>query len=244
MDCPKCGSEQIVKNGSIHNKKQKFLCKTCGRQFVEKPSVPRIDDETKALIERLLLERVSLYGICRVVGVSVKWLMKFIKHKYANIGRKVKVLPKNKGRLTVQMDELWSFVGKKGNKLWVCIALDAETREIVGLYVGDRSRESAKKLWASLPPVYRQCAVVYTDYWEAYVGVIPYKRHRRVGKESGKTSYTSTTLSTGIERLNCTLRHRISRLVRKSLSFSKSLENHVGALWNFVHYYNQNLSAI
>ena len=233
MKCPKCGSEHIVKNGSIHNKKQKFKCKDCGRQFVENPSVPRIDDKTIALIEKLLLERIQLYGICRVMGVSVKWLMKFIKHKYANTERKVKVLPKNKGKMTVQIDELWSFVSKKGNKLWVWIAIDVETREIIGLYVGDRSRDSAKKLWDTLPPVYRQCAVVYTDYWDAYVGVIPHNRHRAVGKESGKTSY--------IERLNCTLRQRISRLVRKSLSFSKSLENHIGAIWNFVHYYNASL---
>ena len=54
----------------------------------------------------------------------------------------------------------------------------------------------------SLPGVYRQCAKVYTDYWEAYQTVIPSKRHEAVGKESGKTSY--------IERLNNTLRQRIS----------------------------------
>lgn len=107
MKCPKCGSEHIVKNGSIHNKKQKYLCKECGRQFVESPSVPRKDDKTIATIERLLLERIPLYDICRVTGVSVKWLMKFIKHKYANIERKVKVLPKSRGKMTVQMDELW-----------------------------------------------------------------------------------------------------------------------------------------
>ena len=44
-----------------------------------------------------------------------------------------------------------------------------------------------------------------------------------------------------IERFNNTLRQRISRLVRKTLSFSKKLENHVGAIWYFVHYYNSSL---
>ncbi|MEG5176345.1 hypothetical protein QUB25_30080 [Microcoleus sp. B3-D7] len=28
--------------------------------------------------------------------------------------------------------------------------------------------DAARALWASLPPVYRQCAVIYTDYWQAY----------------------------------------------------------------------------
>lgn len=56
------------------------------------------------------------------------------------------------------------------------------------------------------------------------------KRHRAVGKESGLTSY--------IERFNNTLRQRVSRLVRRTLSFSKKLDNHIGAIWNFIHHYN------
>ncbi len=121
----------------------------------------------------------------------------------------------------------------KGNKQWVWLALDADTREIVGVYIGARDETSAQGLWDSLPPVYRQCAVAYTDFWAAYATVLPSTRHRAVGKQTGKTSY--------IERLNNTLRQRVSRLVRKTLSFSKSLENHIGAIWYFVHYYNSSL---
>ncbi|BAU42450.1 IS1 family transposase [Leptolyngbya sp. O-77] len=109
-------------------------------------------------------------------------------------------------------------------------AIDADTREIIGCHIGERSRVSAIALWQSTPAVYRQCAKVYTDDWEAYVTVIPSKRHAAVGKESGLTSY--------IERLNITLRQRISRLVRKTLSFSKKIENHIGAIWMFIHDYN------
>jgi len=107
------------------------------------------------------------------------------------------------------------------------------TQEIVGVDVGERSRSRAYGLWQSLPGVYRQCAVCYTDFWEAYERVIPSSRHRSVSKESGKTSL--------IERFNCTLRQRISRLVRKTLSFSKKLDNHIGAIWYFVHHYNLSL---
>ncbi|PSB12554.1 hypothetical protein C7B62_01675 [Pleurocapsa sp. CCALA 161] len=35
--CPSCNSEQIVKNGKIHNGKQNYKCRDCGRQFVENP---------------------------------------------------------------------------------------------------------------------------------------------------------------------------------------------------------------
>lgn len=138
-----------------------------------------------------------------------------------------------KGRLTIQCDELWSFVDNKGNKQWVWLALDADRREIVGVYIGARDEAAAGKFWESLPPVYRQRAVAYTDFWAAYAAVFPSKRHRAVGKETGKTSY--------IERFNNTLRQRVSRLVRKTLSFSKCLENHIGAIWYFVHHYNASL---
>ena len=33
-----------------------------------------------------------------------------------------------------------------------------------------------------------------------------------------------------VERFNCTLRQRVSRLVRATLSFSKKLSNHIGAI--------------
>jgi len=132
--------------------------------------------------------------------------------------------------LILECDELWSFVGKKQHQKWIWLALNRDTREIVGMAVGPRTKATARKLWASLPAVYRQCAVCYTDFWAAYAAILPSKRHRAVGKESGHTSH--------IERFNNTLRQRCSRLVRKTLSFSKNLANHIGALWYFVHHYN------
>ena len=99
--------------------------------------------------------------------------------------------------------------------------------------MGARSKQGAQALWDSLPAVYRQCAVAYTDFGHAYALVLPQKLHKAVGKETGKTSY--------IERFNRTMGQRVSRLVRKTLSFSEKLENHVGAIWMFSHHYNASL---
>ncbi|WP_420812599.1 IS1 family transposase [Nitrosococcus wardiae] len=230
MKCQACGSAHTVKNGSNAVGTPKFMCRSCGRQFVEHPKKGPIPQETKELIDKLLLERISLAGIARVTGVSERWLQDYVNDKYPHVPREVAVKKVQKGRLTIECDELWSFVGKKGNKHWVWLAIETDSKAIVGLYIGDRSRESAEGLWNSLPAVYRQCAVSYTDFWEAYEAIFPAKRHFPVGKETGKTSH--------IERFNCTLRQRVSRLVRKALSFSKKLENHIGAIWYFVHYYN------
>ena len=138
-----------------------------------------------------------------------------------------------KGRLTLPGDELWSFVDHKGNQQWVWLALDADTREIVGVDLGARDEATAHKGWASLPPLYRPCAIASTDFGAADRVVLPSQRQRAVGKETGKTS--------DIERFNKTFRQRVSRLGRTTLSFSKSLANHIGAIWYFIHSYNASL---
>ncbi len=82
MHCPSCDSDKVVKNGRIHNKKQRFICKICGRQFVENPTNKIISQETKKQIDKLLLERISLAGIVRVTDVSARWLQNYVNKKY------------------------------------------------------------------------------------------------------------------------------------------------------------------
>jgi len=222
-----------MRNGTTRRGKQNYKCRDCGRQFVENPQWKRREPDSTAVIDRLLLEKIPLAGIARVLKLSESWLQGYVNQCYKVVPRQVQVGPKPKGPLAVQMDELWSFVDDKGNKQWVWLALDVVTREIVGCHIGDRSKDSALALWQSMPAVYRQCAMIYTDYWEAYQAVLPSKRHCAVGKETGLTSY--------IERFNHTLRQRVSRLVRKTLSFSKKLANHISAIWHFIHYYNEQI---
>jgi insertion element IS1 protein InsB len=229
MICPECGSTSVVKNGSIHNGKKKFMCNNCGRQYVLNPENKIISQDMWDIVDRLLLERIPISGISRVTGISELWLQKYINIIYENVPKEIKSVTE-KGKLTIQCDEMWSFVGNKNNKQWIWLALDQHSKKIVGVYIGSRDRNGAQGLWKSLPPVYRQCAVSYTDFWSAYEKIFPSSRHRAVGKETGKTNY--------IERLNLTLRQRVSRLVRKTLSFSKKIENHIGAIWYFVHHYN------
>ncbi len=234
MQCPKCGSQYVVKNGHTHTGKQNFKCRDCGRQFVMTPRHQPISEEKRELIDRLLLEKIPLAGIVRATGVSERWLQYYVNQKLGAVKRKVQVTSKKKGKLIIQCDEMWSFVGCKGNKQWIWLAIDILTKEIVGVYIGKRDETGAIGLWDSLPAVYRQCAVSYTDFWSAYQIVFPKKRHKSVFKDSGQTNY--------IERFNNTMRQRISRLVRKTLSFSKKLSNHIGAIWYFIHEYNASLS--
>lgn len=90
-NCPRCQSEKVIRNGRIHNGTPKFACKECGRQFVEKPQKHYIAEETKALIDKLLLERLSLAGIVRVTGVSARWLQDYVNRKYGDVPQQVDV---------------------------------------------------------------------------------------------------------------------------------------------------------
>jgi IS1 family transposase len=188
------------------------------------------------MVEHLLRERISLRGICRAVGVSLTWLLHFMAARFAACPDDLHVrVPRRPTdvvlrRLEAEADELWSFVGKKANKQWVGIAMDAATRQIIAFHVGDRSRESAKARWAQIPLVYREPATFYTDQYDAYTGVIPAERHKAITKKARKTNH--------IERFNNTLRQRLSRVVRETLSFSKKLAHHIGAIKYFICAYN------
>jgi insertion element IS1 protein InsB len=92
--------------------------------------------------------------------------------------------------------------------------MDTKSRQIIAFHVGDRSRKSARRLWAKIPLAYRQHATFHTDQYVVYEGVIPTAQHRAINKLARTTNH--------IERFNNTLRQRLSRLVREALSFPRN----------------------
>jgi IS1 family transposase len=64
-------------------------------------------------------------------------------------------------------------VGKKANKQWIGIALDAQTSQVIAFYVSDQSRKSTEQLGVNIPERYRRQAMFYTDLYEVYNRVIP-----------------------------------------------------------------------
>lgn len=132
----------------------------------------------------------------------------------------------------LEVDELWSFVGSKEDKRWLWAALCRRTRQIVAFVLGDRSEQTCHRLWQTLPPAYRLCHS-FSDFWEAYALVFPAQTHRQVGKETGELAH--------IERWFNTLRQRLARYVRKTLSFSKSEQYHERVTRWFIVNYNLSL---
>jgi len=231
LRCPRCQLSHIKRNGHTYYGKQNYQCLLCDRQFVIRNQ--RVSQEKQELIKSLLLERISLRGICRVLKVSLSWLIDFLEQLYQRTPDDLKFVEPAAAEIEIfclEADELWSFVGKRANKRWVWLVLERRTRQIIALYIGDRSQDSAVRLWAKVPPAIKAQALVLTDCWDAYPLAIPSNQHVACEKQSGQVSL--------IERFNCTLRQRVSRLVRKSLSFSKSDWFHEESIKYFIAHYN------
>ena len=142
------------------------------------------------------------------------------------------LLPAESGDV-LELDGRWSFVGSKFNSRWVWITLYRQTRQVVAYFVGDRSTDGARALRERIPPDYRRRAS-RSDFWLAYDEVLPRRLHRLCGKAEGETCH--------VERFNCTLRQRLGRSVRRTLSFSECERMQNAALRLFVHHDNLSLS--
>jgi IS1 family transposase len=129
----------------------------------------------------------------------------------------------------LELDELWSFVLNKDNKQWLWLALCRRSKQIVGYFIGKRDKSSCLGLWHKIPEEYRKCKS-FSDFWESYSQVFSPENHTCVGKDSGQTAH--------IERFNNTIRQRLARYVRKTLSFSKSEYWHNIVTDLFIKNYN------
>lgn len=153
--CPSCSSALVKKNGHIHNGKQKYQCLVCKRQFVLDPTQKIVDEKTKNLVRKTLLERVSLEGVCRIFDVSMPWLLELINGVIAELPEDLnaEVVAENDEIEVVllEADELWSYVGSKGNPQWLWLVMHSRTRQVVAMQVGPRSKQTAEKLFYKLP---------------------------------------------------------------------------------------------
>ncbi len=153
--CTQCKSSLITKNGHIHNGKQKFICLSCRRQFVENPQNKIISEEIRERVRRSLIERVSLEGICRIFDVSMPWLLEYMQIVFKslpeNLNAEISVENEDLMVVCLQVDEMWSYVGNKKNQQWLWLVMDTKTRQILAFQIGDRTKKTGESLMAKIP---------------------------------------------------------------------------------------------
>ena len=152
--CPRCLTTNVKKYGlNFNRQKQEYKCKACKYKFVDKGQEWFICRQKQELVKKLLVERISLRGICRVLDLSLTWLLKFIEKLYRHLPDDLNChIPVRQVRegdrfyiklIDSQADELWSFVKKRDNVYYICLVMHSQTRQVIAFHVGDRSRESA-----------------------------------------------------------------------------------------------------
>lgn len=158
----------LEKNGHLHCGKQNHHCLNCGKQFVLNSNQKLIDERTKDLIRKTLLERISLEGVCRVFDVSMPWLLEFIDHLITELPKNLNVEVVTEDDelevILLEGDELWSYVGSKANPQWLWLLMHSKTRQIVAMQVGPRNKQTAEKLFYKLPEPLKK-TLYYTDYF-------------------------------------------------------------------------------
>ena len=232
--CRSCGSDNIIKNGTNKCGNPQYHCKACGVYRVLKPK----EGHSQARREQVLKaaqERVSLRGIERIFDVCRQTVATWSRDYFKRLPVVADTLLLYEVGDVLEIDELWSFVLGKDQKRWVWVALCRRTRQIIAFYIGKRDETSARQLEQRIPYPYTLCPM-YTDQFSSYQGILPEHLHWAKEKKSGATSH--------IERWNNTLRQRLARFVRKTLSFSKSDLMHRIMLEWFIIEYNLQVSSL
>ena len=80
--CPRCAGTHVVRNGANTSGTPTFRCRGCGRRFVTAPAKGPVTDDQRAVVERLLAERMSLRGIARATGHARSWVQGFANDLY------------------------------------------------------------------------------------------------------------------------------------------------------------------
>ena len=213
------------KNGNKVNGKQNYCCKLCNRQFIGDHAL-QYKGCHSGLIQKILLMLVRGLGIrdiAEIENISIRKVLSVLVNSNRIIS------PKQTHYSQIEVDEFWTYVGKKSNKVWLIYAYHREGGEIVSYVWGKRNLKTVRKLRKNLSDMGITFDSICTDEWQSFVRAFSTDNHT-VGK--------SHTI--GIEGNNCRLRHRIRRAFRKTCCFSKKLYNHLKALaffyinWGYV----------
>lgn len=110
MECPECRSEKINKNGQ-RNGKQNYICKECGRQFIDCYEPPRgYSEQVKQQCLSMYVNGMGFRAIARVMGVHNTTVIDWVKQVGENLPDYY-----NPDQIPQvgELDELETFVGSK-----------------------------------------------------------------------------------------------------------------------------------
>src|SRR5690606_8851336 len=128
--------------------------------------------ESNRHVISLLCEGISLRGMARFLRISLKTIVQRIKRIARAINRPYTFV-KNR---VYEIDELWTYIGKKANETWVMYVLDRASKEVIDFRVGARTKINLQGLTGhalSMNP-----KIICTDGLMTYRNLVPEHVHR------------------------------------------------------------------
>ena len=221
ITCPDCASFNLKKNGKTQNKKQKYYCKECGRQFITDYTYQGCRPVVRSLIVPMTLHGSGIRDISQVLSIATNTVLKMIRQAAQELPDLRPPIQAQR----VELDEFWSFVGKKKNQRWTWLGLTSSTRRIGAVVHGRRTDANCRKLLEK----YKDSRIkqFVSDDWQSYLKSVPAQLHY-IGKDKTQR----------VERRNLNFRTHLKRLGRKTICFSKSEQMHDAVLNLYVHHSN------
>ena len=213
-----------------------------------------LDRHRQVLVVSMLCNGVGIRMIERTLGVNRNTVMAWLKRAGRHCAQLWNTQMRGIHCDRVEADEVWGYVGRKANEIYIFVAMDPKTKLVVAYDVDRRDRQTTFRFIKDLADRVDGRFHLCTDGWGYYVPAVQrylagrvdfvqiVKDFARLPKKRWewvhgypREDYISTSY---IERQNGTLRTLQRRMVRKTLCFSKSMENLRHAIALHYCYYN------
>lgn len=206
LKCSYCSKESCIRKG-IRGLVQKLFCKECRRWQQNSYCNHRYCERFEKEVQLLHNEGMSVSSTGRYLHISKSSVQMLMERRAAKLSFKIP----GEMNQDYQIDELQTFIRRntEADRYYVISIMNKTTGKIIESVAGKRRKS------VIIPLIKRLLLLspksIYTDGWNGYKSLIPKELHKCFVYSINR-----------LERFHYTLRQRIKRLSRKSMSFSKS----------------------
>ena len=221
--CPHCQST-TTKAGRNPSGSQRYQCKTCRRHFTPLPNRNGYGPEVRRRAIRAVLQGNSLRGTAALEEVAPESVANWVKAHAARLPE-----PACPDEVDIaEMDEWFTFVGNKTQRVYLVTLVDRKTRCFLGWdVVKERTTEALQAVLDAGPRAFQY----NTDAFSTYTTLHWRGQYHLVAPGKSETY--------AVEGNNAELRHYVARLARRTRCFAQTLTGLQQLLRLFVYYWNQ-----
>ena len=174
LHCPYCQGTDIVRHGMTRQGKQRYRCRAvprgAGAHFFWNIAYAGQSPDVKQQIVDMAMNASGIRDTARVLHVSPTTVMKELKKRHLTLKQvnqavlqhlhpehveveicRADELAQRRG-LTSELDEMWSYVGKKAEPRWLWHAIDHHSGTVLAYVFGRRKDAVFLQLQALLEP--------------------------------------------------------------------------------------------